>query len=70
MPPVEDPWNKHLADWGRNRRELGHGRRDVQAAVDEVAEGIDVVLKVFLSRSVHVFEPLNWEARSAYFGRV
>jgi len=31
--PVEDPWNKQLGDWSRNRWELGHSRRDVQAAV-------------------------------------
>jgi len=68
--PVEDPWNKHLADWSRNRRELSHSRRDVQAAVDKVAERIDLVLKVLLGRSVHLLEFLNWEARGAYFGRV
>jgi len=38
--------------------------------VDEVAKGIDLVLKVLLGRSVHLLEFLNWEARSAYFGRV
>ena len=62
---MEDPWNKQLGDWSRNRRELGHSRRDVQAAVDE---GIDLVLKVLIGRSVHLLDFLNWEARSAYFG--
>jgi len=65
--PVEDPWDKQLGDWSRNRRELGHSRGDVQAAVDE---GIDLVLKVLLGCSVHLLDFLNWEARSAYFGRI
>jgi len=68
--PVEDPRDKHLADWSRNRRELGHSRRDVQAAVDEVAEGIDLILRVLLGRGVHLLEFLNQKARRACFGRV
>jgi len=68
--PVEDPWNKHLADWSRNRRELRHSRRNVQVAVDEVAEGFDLVLKVLLGRSVHLLGFLNRKALGAYFGRV
>ena len=70
MLPVEDLGNKHLADWSRNRRELGHSRRDVQAAVDEVAEGIDLILRVLLGHSVHLLEFLNQKARRACFGRV
>lgn len=50
--PVEDPWNKQLGDWRRNRRELGHSRRDVQAAVGEVAEGIELIFRVLLGRGV------------------
>jgi len=38
--------------------------------VDQVAEGIDLVLKVLLGGSVHLLEFLNWEARAAYFGTV
>jgi len=68
--PVEDPGNERLADWGRNRRELGHSRRDVQAAVDEVAEGINLTLRVLLGRGIPLLEFLNQKARSACFGRV
>ena len=56
--------------WSRNRRELGHGGRDLQAGVDEVAEGVDLILKVLLGRSVHLLEFINVKARSTYFGRV
>ena len=45
-------------------------RRDVQAAVDEVAERIDLILRVLLGRSVHLLEFLNQKARGACFGRV
>ena len=71
MLPVEDPGNKRLADWSRNRRdELGHSRQDVQAAVDEVAEGINLYLRVRLGRGIPLLEFLNQKARSACFGRV
>ena len=70
MLPIEDPGNKRLADWSQNRRELGHSRQDVQAAVDEVAEGINLILRVLLGRGVPLLEFLNQKARSACFGRV
>ena len=42
----------------------------MQTGVDEVAEGVDLMLKVLLGRSVHLLEFLNVKARSMYFGRV
>jgi hypothetical protein len=64
--PVEDPWNEKLADQRRDGWELRHRRWDVQAAVDEVAEGVDFVLKVrFSDPSVHLLQFFNWKARSA-----
>jgi len=70
--PVEDPGNKHLADWSRKRRELDHSRQDVQAAVDEVAEGIDLILRVLLGRGVRVSQPegpsrVLWQGRGSRF---
>jgi len=38
--------------------------------VDEVAEGIDLILRVHLGRSVHLLEFLNQKARGVWFGRV
>ena len=70
MFPVDGPGNKHLVDWSQNRQELGHSWQDVQAAVDEVAEGIDLILRVLLGRSVHLLEFLNQKAHRACLGRV
>jgi hypothetical protein len=68
--PVEDPWNENLADWHWNRWELSHGRRNMQAAVDEVGEGIDLILEVLLGGGVHLLELLNWKAAGAHFCRI
>ena len=42
----------------------------MQAAVDEVAEGVNFVLKVRVGRSVHLLEFLLGQARSAHFCRI
>src|SRR5258706_7399422 len=70
MLPVEDPRNEKLADYTRYRWELGRSRRDVQAAVNEVAEGFDFVLKVILDSGVHLLQFFNRWACSAHFGRI
>jgi hypothetical protein len=70
VPPVEDPWNEDLADQSWNGRELGHSRRDVQTAVDEVGGGVDFALKVLFESSVHLLEFLNWKTCSAHFCRI
>ena len=70
MLPVEDPRNEDLADGSWDRWEVSHRRRDVQTAVDEVAEGVDFVLEVLLGRGVHLLEFLDWKTRSAQFGRI
>ena len=49
---------------------MGHTRRDVQATVDEVAKGVDFVLQVLLSSSVHLLQFFNRKARSAQFCRI
>ena len=70
MPPIEDPRNEKLADYMRDRWELGHRRRDVQAAVNEVAEGVDFVLKVLVDSGVHLLQFFNRKACGAHFGRI
>ena len=70
MFPVEDPRNENLADYMRDRWELGYSRWDVQAAVNEVAEGVDFVLKVLLGSGVHILQFFNWKACSAHFCRI
>ena len=70
MLPVEDPRNQKLSDYMRDRWELGHSWWDVQAAVNEVGEGVDFVLKVFLDSGIHLLQLFNWKACSAHLGRI
>lgn len=70
MLPVEDPRNEKPADYMRDRWELGYSRWDVQAAVNEVAEGVHFILKVLLDSGVHILQFFNWKACGAHFCRI
>ena len=70
MLPVEDPRDENLADYMRDRWELGYRRWDVQAAVNEVGEGVDLVLKVLLGSGVYILQLFNWKTCSAHFCRI